>query len=324
MKSKHHPNSKSARKIISAAALAVLSLPLSGCFLSTHTRAVRKVTVIPNVQTATLDQLLNGIAKDYGFINSMTASVDIAASSGGQHEGEVKEIPTFAGYIVLRKPADLHIQMLLPVVRSRALEMVSNGKDFKLYIPPKNKAAVGKDEQTNSSPKGFENLRPYIVRDAMLIPPMLPDEQVALVDDSRIIEPGPGQKNALEEPDYDLIIMRHKQGQQNGIVRVIHIGRVTLRPYEQDIYDNDGKIVTKVFYDKYQKFGDNVYPQTILITRPIDEYSLKIEFNKITFNLAVDDDSFLLNIPAGVPVQKLDGAEGIPLGANSSAAHSRR
>ena len=52
-----------------------------------------------------------------------------------------------------------------------------------------------------------------------------------------------------------------------------------------------------------------MYPQTILITRPIDEYSLKIEFNKITFNLSVDDDSFLLNIPAGVPIQKLDGAE---------------
>jgi len=196
--------------------------------------------------------------------------------------------------------------MLLPVFRSRALEMVSDGKDFKLYIPPKNRAAVGKDAPTSSSPKGFENLRPYIVRDALLIPPMLPDEEVALVDDSRIIEPRPGQKDALEEPDYDLVIVRHKQGQQLELVRVIHIGRATLRPYEQDIYDPDGRIVTKVFYDKYQKFGDTTYPQTILITRPIDEYSLKIEFNKITFNLPVDDDSFLLNIPPGVPIQKMN------------------
>ena len=305
MKSRQYTNPAPARAL-AALALTALTIPLTGCFLSTHTRAVRKVTVIPNVKTATLDQLRDQISKDYAGIKTLTATVEITASSGGQHQGEVKEIPTFAGYIVLRKPADLHIQMLLPVVRSRALEMVSNGKDFKLYIPPKDRAAVGLDEPTSSSPKGFENLRPYIIRDALLIPPMLPDEEVALVDDSRIIEPRPGQKDALEEPDYDLVIVRHKQGQQLELVRVIHIGRATLRPYEQDIYDPDGRIVTKVFYDKYQTFNGTLYPQTVLITRPIDEYSLKIEFNKITFNLPVDDDSFLLNIPAGVPIQKLD------------------
>jgi outer membrane lipoprotein-sorting protein len=320
MKSRQSPNPAPTRAL-AAFALAVLTLPLSGCFLSTHTRAVRKVTVIPNVKTATLDQLLDQISKDYTNTKTITATVEITASSGGQHQGEVKEIPTFAGYIVLRKPADLHIQMLLPVVRSRALEMVSDGANFKLYIPPKNRAAVGKDEPTSSSPKGFENLRPYIIRDAMLIPPMQPDEQVALVEDSRIIDPQPGQKNALEEPDYDLIIFHHKQAQQLALVRVIHIGRATLRPYEQDIYDDSGHVVTKVTYNKFQKFGDTTYAQTILITRPIDEYALKIEFNKITFNLPVDDDSFLLNIPADVPIQKMDST---PTPPSPNARQSRR
>jgi outer membrane lipoprotein-sorting protein len=315
MKSRQQPNPANPRFAlarprrsgpISALVIATLTVPLTGCFLSTHTRAVRKVTVIPNVKTATLDQLLNQVSRDYTDIKTITATVEITATTGGQHQGEVTQIPTFAGYIVLRKPADLHIQMLLPVVRSRALEMVSDGKDFKLYIPPKDRAAVGKDEPTSSSPKGFENLRPYIIRDALLIPPMQPDEQVALVEDSRVIEPQPGQKNALEEPDYDLIIFRPKQAQQLELVRVIHIGRATLRPYEQDIYDHEGHVVTKVTYDKFQKFGDRVYPETILITRPLDEYSLKIEFNKITFNLPVDDDSFLLNIPPGVPIQKMN------------------
>jgi outer membrane lipoprotein-sorting protein len=304
MKSPQAHNPAPARAL-TAFALALLTLPLTGCFFSTHTRAVRKVTVIPNPQNATLDQLLKQISTDYSFINSLTATVEIAASSGGQHQGEVKEIPTFAGYIVLRKPADIHVQMLLPLVRSRALEMVSNGKDFKLYIPPKDRAAIGEDAPTSNSPKGFENLRPYIIRDALAIPPIAPDEQAALVQDSRIIEPHPGQKNALEEPDYDIIIFRPKQAQQLELARVIHIGRATLRPYEQDIYQ-DGKIVTKVLYDRYQKFGDHLYPQTVTITRPIDEYSLKIEFSKITFNLPIDDDSFLLTIPPSVPIQNLD------------------
>ncbi len=315
MKSVHHPNPTRARPtpatpitLRAVSRLVALSLPiltLTGCFLP-HTHAVRKVTVMPNVRTATLDQLLQQISATYNAINSLTGTVDITATTGGQHLGEVKEIPTFASYVVLRKPSDIHILMLLPFVRSRALEMVSDGKTFKLYIPPKSRAATGRDEPTNSSPKGYENLRPYIIRDALLIPPIQPDEQVVLTGDSRIIEPRPGQKDALEEPDYDLIIVRPKEGRQLELVRVIHIGRATLQPYEQDIYDHEGHIVTKIAYDKYQKFGDITYPASILISRPLDEYTLKFDFSKITFNLNVDDDSFLLNIPEGVPIQNMD------------------
>ena len=306
-KQAHSNRSRVWKRLRAVFASAVLPLALSGCGLATHTHAVNRVTVIADVRNATLDQLLQQISGDYKFIQSMTATVDITATTGSEHNGEVKEYPTFAGYIVLRKPADLHIQMLVPVVRSRALEMVSDGKEFKLYIPPQNKAVTGKDQEPEKvSPNGLENLRPYIIRDALTMPPISADEEVALVDNSRIIPPGPGHpKMTLEEPDYDLTIVKHKQGQELELLRVIHIGRVTLQPYEQDIYDHAGHIATVVMYDKYQKFGDRVYPQVILIKRPLDEYSLKIEFSKIIFNQDVDDDSFLLNIPEGVPITKM-------------------
>jgi outer membrane lipoprotein-sorting protein len=287
-----------------ALALPVLLL-LEGCVLS-HTRSVNKVTLITNVQNATLDQLLQQLSTDYNSVKSLTATVEITASVGSEHRGEIKDYPTFDGYIVMRKPSDLHIQMLLPVVRSRALEMVSNGTDFKLYIPPKDKAVTGKDEEpATASPNGLDNLRPYIIRDALVIPPLHAGEEVALVEDSRLIPSLPHQKGAFEEPDYDLTIFRHKTGQEVETLRVIHIGRVTLRPYEQDIYDHTGRIVTKVAYDGYKHFGDHVFPTTITISRPLDEYSLKIEFSKLIFNDDVDDDSFLLNIPESVPVQKM-------------------
>ncbi len=287
-----------------------LTLALTGCGLSIRTHAVNKIVVLDHPLDSTLDQLLAQVSSDYASIQSITATVDITATTGGQHQGQVKEIPTFAGYIVLRKPADLHILMLLPLVRSRALEMVSDGKDFKLVIPPQNKAVTGTD-QLSSTAKGLESLRPYIIRDALLVPPLQPGEEVALVQNSRVKPPTAGRKFATEEPDYDLTIVRPEKAERLGpvarldIVRVIHIGRATLRPYQQDIYDAQGRIVTVVTYDNYQQFGDRFFPMSILITRPIDEYTLKIDFSKLTFNQKLEDDQFLLKIPENIPVQKM-------------------
>jgi outer membrane lipoprotein-sorting protein len=303
MKSRQHANPTFAR--LRAAFALPLLLLLNGCVLS-HTRSVNKVTLITDVKDATLDQLLKQLSTDYNAVKSLTATVDITASVGSEHKGEVKDYPTFAGYIVLRKPTDLHIQMLVPVVRSRALEMVSNGTEFKLYVPPQNKAFTGKDEEPATiSPNGLYNLRPYIIRDALVIPPLQQDEEVALVEGSRILPPASGRKGTFEEPDYDLTIVRHKSGQVVETLRVIHISRVTMRPYEQDIYDHSGRVVTIVTYDGYKHFGDQIFPMTITIRRPLDEYSLKIDFSKVIFNDDVDDQSFELNIPDTVPVQKM-------------------
>jgi hypothetical protein len=251
----------------------------------------------------------------------MSAAVEIAASEGSEHTGEVKEIPTFSGYLWLRKPADLRVLLLLPVVRSHALDMVSNGTDFKMLIPPKNKAIVGGERVTNPSQNGLENLRPGIIRDALLIPPVEGDQLVDLVNGSREIaavrrrKTGENEnepKEVLEEPDYDLTVLRipasvsgkGKDGHILQRVRVVHISRVTLLPYEQDIYEN-GKVVTKVEYDRYQKIGGIDFPTSILITRPLEEYKLKLDLSKITLNQPQTDDTYVLKIPEGVAIQKM-------------------
>ena len=284
---------------------ATLLLPaLTGC-LGTHTHSVNRTVVADHVLDATLAQLVAQIDAHTSAIQTLTASVDIAATTGGAHQGEVKEIPTFAGYIFLRKPADLHLLMLLPIVRSRALEMVSDGKNFKLLIPPKNKAYEGADELINPSKNGLENLRPSIIRDALLVPLVQPNEFVTLTENARILPPAPGRKDSIEEPDYDLTVSRTKVGHELQTLRVIHISRVTLQPYELDIYDPTGRIVTHVAYDKFQKTGDILFPMSILITRPLDEYTLKLDFTKLALNGKLDDEQFVLKIPENIPIQKM-------------------
>lgn len=258
------------------------------------------------VMDATVEQLNERIAEQYVAVKSLNAAIDIKASVGGSSVGEIKEYPEFSGYILMRKPDDMRVFMLVPVVRSLALDMVSDGKDFKLLIPPKSKAIVGSDQEVAAPSKnGLENLRPYIIRDALLVPPVLPEELVTLTQDSRILPAAPGKKELTEEPDYDLTVSRIKTGNVLETVRVVHISRVTMKPYQQDVYDQAGRLVTMVTYANYTRFGNIDIPMSILVSRPIDQYSLQITINKLTLNQQLDNEQFVLKIPDNIPIQKM-------------------
>ncbi len=295
--------------LLKAALLPGLLLPATGC-ISVRTRTVDKTVLAPNVLTADLATLMAKMANEYNAVQTLNLTVGITATQGGARQGQVKELPTFAGYIFMRKPADLRVLMLAPIFRSRAMDMVSDGKTFKLLISlPKSRAVVGPETVTKTSKNGLENLRPSIIRDALQIPPVGPDEYVALSENSRLIAPAHGKKEAVEEPDYDLTILRVKPGAENlhtlERTRVIHVSRVTLLPYEQDLYDGEGRIQTTISYSKFQKFGEVDYPMSILLKRPLDEYTLQIDISKLTLNQKLDDEEFKLTIPDGVPVQEM-------------------
>ena len=284
---------------------APLLLAFTGC---QSVRTVNKTVVTQHLMDATLDQLIARMNAQYAAVQSFQAKVAIASSTGGEHTGQVTENPSLAGYIILRKPADLHVLMLKPVIGSRAIDMVSNGKEFKLFYSGigKTGAYEGPDAPpTKPTKTGLETLRPNIIREALQVPSVTPEEFVTEIEDSRILAPAHGKQGAVEEPDYDLVFSRRLHEQVLERIRVVHISRTTLLPYQQDIYQG-GQIVTTVVYDNYQKFGDIDFPMSIAITRPVDEYSLKITITALThLNEKIDDEQFVLKFPEGVVVQHM-------------------
>jgi outer membrane lipoprotein-sorting protein len=286
------------------AALCISLAPaLTGCL--THTYTVPKTRPADVLLDSSLDQLAVQLNSRYDSIQTMTASVEIEATTGGSHKGQATDYPAFSGYIFMRKPEDMHIIMLLPVVRTRAVDMVSDGKNFKLYIPPKNKAVVGTNEVTTPSKNGLENLRPSVFFDSLLIRAIQPSEIFSLSSDVRILENPKKKKDLIEEPDYDIEVLSRPEGQISRILRVVHISRGNLLPYQQDLFNDQGQVVTRAFYSDYQKFGDILFPTRILIRRPFDEYSLSVIVTKLTCNSKLDDDQFDLKIPDNVPTQTM-------------------
>jgi outer membrane lipoprotein-sorting protein len=213
--------------------------------------------------------------------------------------------------VFLQKPKNLRVIMQLPVIGSRALDMVSDGKTFTLVHATAGHGDAwmqGSDTVTTPSKNGLENLRPDVFLDSLLVPGVRPDEFVALTESERVLEPETTKKAPIEEPDYDLIVLKRRDAASNVMMRerLIHINRLDMLPYQQDIYDTSGQIVTQAQYENYRSFGDQVFPTLITIWRPQEQYSLKIQITKLTLNQEFDSDQFELKIPDGVAVKKME------------------
>jgi outer membrane lipoprotein-sorting protein len=295
------------RRFLLAVAFLAGSTGLAGCFSTT--RIVQQTQAPDLFKTATVEQVEQEVQDRDAKLQTLNASVLITATTGGGRTGKETTYTSFKGYIFVRKPRGLRVIMQVPVLGSRALDMVSDGKTFTLMMASKtgDKWMQGSNVVAKPSANGLENLRPPVFFDSLLIQGVGPNEVVTMHESTRLIQPTDKRKPVIEEPDYDLTVMK-KTG-KTGVLqteRVIHISRVNMLPYQQDIYDDQGvQIVTSATYDKYQDNGVEQFPTLINISRPMDQYALKIEVTKLTLNQKLEDDQFQLQIPPEVTVQKM-------------------
>lgn len=287
-------------------ALLVLTLvlpALNGCLV--HTRHVPRAQIPKNVLSAAPGQLVDIINRQYDAINSLSATVTFTATEGGSLNGREKTYTSFSGYILLRKPEALRVIGFLPVVHTRAFDMASNGDTFKLWIPPKNKVIEGTNEVTTESPNAFENMRPSIFVDSLLIREIGPTDRLMMTVDTDTAVDAKTKKLEIR-PEYQLTIAKPQANSNVELPeRVIEFSRTDLRPIEEDIYDKNGQIQTEAVYGALQTFGTQRFPGTITIKRPLEQYQILITFQKLKMNLPLSDQQFELKIPEGTPVQRL-------------------
>ena len=296
------------KRAVAWTVLAAMSVYLTGCSLFRTTRIVQKTQAPDAYKTVTVETLQQDISARDAAIQTLKASVLLTATTGGGTTGKVTQYTELKGFIFVRKPHDLNVILQLPIFGSQAVNMVSDANQFKLLInfPTVHRAIIGTNEVTKPSKNGLENLRPAVFFDSLLVPGVASDEYVARTESLRLLTPTGRNKPLIEEPDYDLTLMKLTNDHHMRTTRLIHISRVDLLPIEQDIYDEQGRIVTTATYSRYETFNGQKFPTVIKISRPLDEYSLKLEITKLTLNEKLEDDQFVLEIPAGVPVQKMD------------------
>ncbi|HKU25678.1 MAG TPA: DUF4292 domain-containing protein [Candidatus Sulfotelmatobacter sp.] len=289
--------------------LALLSLALigtSGCGVLLHTRPVEEQYSKAPLKEASQQELIDTINQQAEAIHSLKATVDIDSSAGGVKKGHVTDYKEIRGYVLAKKPDALHMIGLMPFVRTTAFDMVSDGQQFKLWIPPKNKFVIGKNQVTTpNADQPMENIRPQNIYEALLIRHIDPSNEIAVLENGyETLHDAKGHR-VLQE-DYELTII--KKSSENGwaLERKIIFSRIDLKPHEQFIYSDDGKVATDAKYAEYKDFSGTSFPSRIQIYRPQEEYDITLNLLKVDINTPLTDEQFVLQQPAGAQVVHLD------------------
>ena len=283
--------------------LFIAMLPLTGCLFRSR-KVERRVSTAP-LQAATQEQLVDAINVQAARIRTMQATVDIDTSVGGAAKGRVTDYKEIRGYVLARKPAMLRLIGLMPIVRNKAFDMVSDGQQFKLWIPPKNRFVIGKNDVQIANPKQpLENVRPQNLYEALLIREIDPEKEIAVLENGTetLVD---SKKHLFEQPDYEVLVIRKGKGGVWFLSRKIVFSRSDLKPHRQFVYDEQGEIVTDVRYGEYQDYDGISFPAQTEIERPKEEYDITLKIVKLELNKPLTDEQFELQQPPGAEVVRL-------------------
>jgi outer membrane lipoprotein-sorting protein len=196
---------------------------------------------------------------------------------------------------------------LLPIVRNRAFDMVSDGRDFKLWIPPKNRFVIGRnDVETRNAAQPLENVRPQHIYDALLLRHIDLQTEIAVMEnETGSITDSKG--NRVTQAEYVLDIIQ--TGAHPFLSRKVIFSRTDLLPHRQLLYDAEGNVQTIASYENYKTDVDVNFPWRIGINRPQEELNISLTVIKLDLNQPLPNDKFVLDQPPGVEVVNLDKAQ---------------
>src|ERR1019366_5133803 len=211
-----------------------------------------------------------------------------------------------SGFILAQRPATVRVIGQAPVVAKNIFDMVSDGKEFRIYIPSKNTFLVGPTALTRSSTKPIENLRPNHIVEALFWPELPPDKNVLFE-----------QFDFETGRYYILTLLRETDGGKLEIARKIWYDRADLRVSRVELFGAGGVLDSDIGYSDWQPAAttpatesasvaaQTSYARDIKIWRPQDDYKLEIRILKLALNEPISADRFELAQPAGTELVRV-------------------
>lgn len=245
---------------------------------------------------ATKEDLIQRLADRYNAIKSFNASVDLTPALGSVYKGKITEYQDISGYVLYRKPSDIRIIGLAPVVRTKLFDMVSMGLNFRVSIPSKNRFIEGRNDAPPVSQSSIENLRPEAFLEAVVVrPPDLTEETPILFDNTDV-----------HEAVYVLGLVKVTENRKLIPLRSIFFDRTNLQVVRQKRYRGEsGEIVGDTYYHDFDVFNGILFPKTIEINRPKDGYGVVINVRTLEMNKDIATEKFVLQQPEGSQLQVL-------------------
>ena len=273
-------------------AAALLLAP--GCLLRRQTRIPPSQLPLP-AREASLPDLVAKLDASSQSVRTLTATVDLEPTAGSIYSGVIKEYHDVRGFILIEKPAMIRVLGQAPVVRTDIFDMVSNGEEFRLYIPPTQKFIVGKTTFRRPAKNSLENLRPQHILEALLVPGLDASHEKCFLE----------QAQEAERRYYVVGVVDSTEAGELRLKRKAWFDRADLELVRMQFYEAEGLYVEDVHYSGYQDFQGVTYPSRIQVARPVEDYRLTINILKATFNQPIDAEKFVLTQPPGTQLVRL-------------------
>jgi outer membrane lipoprotein-sorting protein len=251
----------------------------------------------PVIKDATREELIekyNAIAQS---VKSLNATVELKPTAGSKYSGLIEEYHEVKAFLLAERPNEVRVIGQAPLIGKTIFDMASDSDTFRVSIPSKNKFLVGPVALEKTSSKPIENLRPQHLLDALLWPEIQKKEAVLFEE-----------FNDETARYYVLTVLRG--GYQTEILRKAWFNRADLQVARIQAYGPKGVLLSDTRFSDWQPADvsagqtaaaapPDMFPRTIRIERPHDDYVLDLQVSKITLNETIPAERFKLDQPTG-------------------------
>ena len=265
-------------------------------------------------------QLVSAYNRQADEVHTINASVEMSPTTGSAYSGVIHEYHRVSGFVLAARPALIRVIGQAPVVGTNIFDMVSDGQMFRIFIPSKNQFLVGSNQLERAAHNPIENLWPQHLLDALFWVPIGPDEPVVL------------EQVDLPPSRYYVLSLLRQSERKFEIVRKIWFDRSNLRVARLQVYGPGGRLDSDITYGDWKEVAPAdtqeptaqsakainttrsplVFPRTIHINRPRQDYQLVLTIAKLSINGEMPADRFTLAQPAGTELVNVGAGQQAP------------
>jgi hypothetical protein len=291
--------------------LATVAAISAGCDTGSAIR--NKTTIAPGAKPVILEANREELLEAYNVVargvKTLNATVELKPTAGSKYSGVIDEYHEVKAFLLASRPADIRVIGQVPVIGTTVFDMASDGDNFQVSIPTKNKFLVGPVAVERASAKPIENLRPQHLLDALLWPEIR-KEEVVLFEEFN------------DEKARYYLLTELRGGYQTETLRKIWFDRANLKVVRLQSFGPKGFLLSDTHFADWEAVdpwsspaGQTVppgpvtaFPHTIRVERPHDDYLLDLQVARITLNEDLPADRFKLERPQGSELVQVNSA----------------
>ena len=288
---------------MAAATVAAVSCGCGGGGISQNTKLKPGERAV--ALEATREELLEKYNAIAAGVNTVNSTVELKTTAGSKYSGLIQEYHEVKAFLLAARPAKVRMVGQAPVIGKTIFDMASDGGQFRVWLPTKNKFLVGEVSVERSSEKPLENLRPQHLLDALLWQGIRKEETVVLEEFN-------------DETGRYYVLTQLRGGRTLEVYRKIWFDRADLHVARLEFFGPHGLLLSDVRYADWQPLtdvplpasGPAQFPRSLHIERPHDDYKLDVQITKVVLNGDLEAARFELAQPAGAELVRVTAKGG--------------